>query len=208
MESNTTKWIKKSGKIAKKSKGKHMNEQCGIIEDVEKKNPRLMHEKLKETTNKRRICSAVSFVESKDGTIIMEKEKSLERLEEYIKALFEDNRESVMNINREKENLPFTNDEIEIVIKSIPRNKSGGPDDVAIELIQSMDDLGVAWITIIANKMYEEGHFPLDMRRSTFIDLLKKPGTAKCELHRTRCGSREYFDYLTNGRGHQMTHAQ
>ena len=22
------------------------------------------------------------------------------------------------------------------------------------------------------------------------------------------CGSREYFDYLTNGRGHQMTHAQ
>ena len=25
---------------------------------------------------------------------------------------------------------------------------------------------------------------------------------------RCRCGSREYFDYLTNGRGHQMTHAQ
>ena len=79
----------------------------------------------------------------------------------------------------------FTKDEIEIVIKFFPKNKSTGPDDVAIELIQAMDDLGIEWITIIANKMYEEGHFPLDMRKSAFIALPKKPGTAKCELHRT-----------------------
>ena len=67
----------------------------------------------------------------------------------------------------------------------MPKNKSTGPDDVAIELIQAMDDLGVEWMTTIANKIYDDGHFPLDMRRSTFIALPKKPGTAKCELHRT-----------------------
>ena len=52
-----------------------------------------MHDKVKETTNRRRICSAASCVESKDGTIAIEKEKVLERWEEYIQELFEDNRE-------------------------------------------------------------------------------------------------------------------
>ena len=82
-------------------------------------------------------------------------------------------------------NLPFTKDEIEKVTKSVLKNRSTGPDDVAIELIQDMDDLGVGWIITIANKIYDEGHFPLDMRRTTFIALPKKPGTAKCEIHRT-----------------------
>ena len=34
-----------------------------------------MHEKVKETTNRRRICSVASCVEAKAGTIVMEKEK-------------------------------------------------------------------------------------------------------------------------------------
>ena len=106
-----------------------------------------MHGKVKETAKKRRICSVASCVESKDGTIDMEKS--------------------------EKEG------------KNISKNSSIGPYDVAIELIQAMDDLGVEWITAIANKIYDEGHFPLDMRRSTFTALPKKPGTAKCKLHCT-----------------------
>ena len=73
----------------------------------------------------------------------MEKEKLLERWEKYFKELFEDNRESVIKTEREKEHLLFAKDEIEKVIKSMPKNKSTGPDDVAIELLQAMDDLGV-----------------------------------------------------------------
>ena len=45
-----------------------------------------------------------------------------------------------------------------------------------------MDDLGVEWIAALANKIYDEGHFPLDMRRLTYVALHKKPETAKCEL--------------------------
>ena len=91
----------------------------------------------------------------------------------------------MVKINRERENLPFTKDEIEIVNKSMPKYKSTGPGDVAIELIPAMEDLAVEWMTTIVTKSYDEGHFPLDMRRSTFIALPKNPGTAKCELHRT-----------------------
>ena len=172
-------------KVCQKVKEKHLKEQFAVIKDLEKKTPRLMHEKLKETKNRRRICSAASCVEAKDGTIVIEKEEMLERWEEYIKELFEENRESVITISREKENLPFRKDEVEKVSNSMPKNKLTGPGDVAIELIQAMDDLGVEWRTTTVSKIYDEGYFPLDMRRSTFIALPKKSGTAKFELHST-----------------------
>ena len=60
-------------KACQKAKDKHLNELCAIIEDLEKKNPRLIHEEIKETANRRNICSAASCVESKDGTITKEK---------------------------------------------------------------------------------------------------------------------------------------
>ena len=109
----------------------------------------------------------------------------LERWEEYTKELFEDNRESTIKISKEKENLPFTKDEKEKAIKTMPKNKATGPDEVAIEQIQAMDDLGVEWIATITNKIYDKGHFPPDMRRSTFIALPKRPGTLKYEIHCT-----------------------
>ena len=70
-------------------------------------------------------------------------------------------------------------------IKSMPKGKAAGPDEVTIELIQALDDLGAEWMTKIANKNYDEGHFPTDMSRSVFITLPKKAGATKCELHHT-----------------------
>ena len=67
----------------------------------------------------------------------------------------------------------------------MPKGKAAGPDEVYIESIQALDDLGAEWMTKIACKIYEEGHFPTDMSRSVFITLPKKDGTTKCELHRT-----------------------
>ena len=81
MKTNKIEYYKLDKEIRKafqKAKEKHLNEQCAVIEDLEKENPRLMHEKVKETTNRRRICSAASCVEAKDGTIIMDKEKMFE----------------------------------------------------------------------------------------------------------------------------------
>ena len=84
-------------------------------------------------------------------------------------------------MKREKENLPISKEEIVKAIKSMPKGKAAGPD----ELIHALDDLGAEWMTKIANEIYDEGHFPTDMCRSVFITLPKKAGTTKCELHRT-----------------------
>ena len=84
-----------------------------------------------------------------------------------------------------KEDLLILKEEIVKAIKSMPKGKAAGPDEIYTALIHALDDLGAEWMTKIANKIYDEGHFPTDMSRSVFITSPKKAGTTKCELHRT-----------------------
>ena len=100
-----------------------------------------MHTKIKEATRKYKTCSSANCIEANNGTIIMEKEKVLERWKEYICELFEDNRPpEYLVTRREKENLPILKGEIVKAIKSKPKGKAAGPDEVYIELIQALDD--------------------------------------------------------------------
>ena len=123
-----------------------------------------MHTKIKEATRKYKTCSAANRIEVNDGTIVMEKEQLLERWKEYICELSEGNRPPEYLVTRKgKENLPILKEEIVKATKSMPKGKAKGPDEVCIELIQALDDLGAEWMTKIANKIYEEGHFPTDM---------------------------------------------
>ena len=123
-----------------------------------------MHAKIKEATRKYKSCSSANCIEASDGTIIVEKEKLLERWKEYICELFEDNRpQEYLVTRREKENLPILKEEMVKAIKSMPKGKAAGQDEVTIELIQALDDLGAEWMTKIATKIYDEGHFPTDI---------------------------------------------
>ena len=124
-----------------KAKETLLNNQCQEIEELEKKNPQLMHTKIKEATRKYKTCSSANCIEANNGTIFMEKEKVLERWKEYICELFEDNRPpEYLVTRREKENLPILIGEIVKAIKSKPKGKAAGPDKVYIELIQALDD--------------------------------------------------------------------
>ena len=79
----------------------------------------------------------------------------------------------------------MSKEEIVKAIKSMPKGKAAGPDEVYIELIQALDDLSAEWMIKITNKIYDEGHFPTDMPQSVFITLPTKAGTTKCELYCT-----------------------
>ena len=69
-----------------------LNNKCQKIEELETKNSQLMHAKIKEATRKCKTCSSANCIEANDVTIIMEREKLLERWKEYICELFEGNR--------------------------------------------------------------------------------------------------------------------
>ena len=48
-----------------------------------------------------------------------------------------------------------------------------------------LDKLGTKWVTILANKIYDDGRFPEAMCKSVFVTLPKKPRATKCENFRT-----------------------
>ena len=70
-----------------------LNEQCQLIEQLDAAHKtNLMHCQIKEVTGKKRGNGTTTCVEAKDDTIIMEKDKILDRWSEYIGELYDDDR--------------------------------------------------------------------------------------------------------------------
>ena len=115
----------------------------------------------------------------------MTKEEISDRWAEYIEELFWDERGDKPVIQKNIEGPPIMKSEIENAIKKLRKGKAVGPDEVAIEMIEATDDVGIELITHLANRIYDTGDIPLDLSRSVFIALPKKPGAIECELHRT-----------------------
>ena len=74
-------------------------------------------------------------------------------------------------------------DEVRQAIKSMKSNKAMGPDGISIEMIQSLDDLGVDIITKLINMIYDTDEIPEDLTKPIFIALPKKSRATECELH-------------------------
>ena len=64
------------------------------------------------------------------------------------------------------------------------RHKAAEPDEIVTEMITSLEEGGVSKVADIINEIYDTGEI-IDLYRSIFIALPKKPGTIECELHRT-----------------------
>ena len=182
---------KTANKIIKKkceeAKDEWLDANCRDIENLKNKNSKLIHKKIKELTNHatNTTCSSGGCIKSKDGTVLMEKEKIIERWTEYIQELFEDDREALPQIRKDIEGPEILKDEVRFAIKQMKRNKACGPDNIYAELLQATDEFRVDKVTEIANDMYNSGNIPEDLSKSIFIALPKKPGATECELHRT-----------------------
>ncbi|GFS21672.1 RNA-directed DNA polymerase from mobile element jockey-like [Elysia marginata] len=116
----------------------------------------------------------------------MEKDKILERWAEYIHELFDDNRKHDHNVmKRNFAGPPIMKDEVRAAIRKMIADKATGPDGVAVEMIEALEEYGVEKLTSLLNEIYDTGEIPLDISRSVFIALPKKPGATECELHPT-----------------------
>ena len=130
---------KTANKIIKKKceEAKHewLNANCRDIENLKNKNCKLMHKKIKELTNHatNTTCSSGGCIKSKDGTVLMEKEKIIERWTEYIQELFEDDREALPQIRKDIEGPEILKDEVRFAIKQMKRNKACGPDNIYMQ---------------------------------------------------------------------------
>ncbi|GFR88239.1 hypothetical protein ElyMa_000765700 [Elysia marginata] len=124
----------------------------------------------------RKTCSSTGCLKAKNGNIIMENCKILERWAEYIHELFDGNRKHDHNImKRNFAGPPIMKDEVRAAIRKMKAGKATGPDGVAVEMIEALEEYGVEKLTSLLNDINDTGEIPADISRSVFIALPKKP---------------------------------
>ncbi|GFO13421.1 endonuclease-reverse transcriptase [Plakobranchus ocellatus] len=130
-----------------------------------------MHAKIKDISGKKIKCSSPGCINSKDGITIMEKKEILNRWSEYVEDLFKDDRCKKPNIEKKKEILNrwseyvkelFKDDkwkkpniekniegssifkeEVEAAIKKMKNGKAIGPDNIPVDIVKALDNLGI-----------------------------------------------------------------
>ena len=139
---------------------------------------------VKEVSGKK-SCTSTNCIKSKDGTVLMDKDDVLNRWSEYIEELFKDNRGERPAIKKNKDGPPILKAEVEAAIRKMKRGKATGPDRIPIEIILTLEEMGIGMTTKLLNAIYDSGTIPEDLAKSVFIALSKIPGATECKLHRT-----------------------
>ena len=76
-------------------------------------------------------------------------------------------------------------DDVREAMRKMKTGKATGPDGLSIELIEALEEYGIEKVTTLLNEIYDTGQIAVDISRSIFIALPKKPGATDCELHQT-----------------------
>ena len=171
----------------REAKEKWLDEQCKEIEDLEKRDTRMMYNKIREITQKKGSINGRA-IKDKDGKVLMETEAIKERWEEYIKELFEDERqeEEVEEENpRQLDGEQIIEAEVKYAMSKMKRGKAAGEDGIMVEMLEALGEFAIKNITVLLNQIYNEGTITEQMCRSIFIPLPKINGTLECSKHRT-----------------------
>ena len=129
-----------------------------------------MYCQIKEVTGKKRGNGTTTCVDAKDGTLIMEKDKILDRWSEYIGELYDDDR-GEMAVITTGSIPPISYQEVEYALKGMPLRTSSGPDDIVTEMLVVAGDMGIAELTKLSNMMYIQGDFPSELNTSIQLSI-------------------------------------
>ena len=133
-----------------------------------------MYKNLQEVSGKK-TCSTAGCLKSKNGNIILEKDKILDRSAEYVNELFLDLRKDCNVMKGNFAGPPVMKDKIQVAIRRMKLGKA---------LLEALEDYGIDKITLLY-EIYDIGQIPSNISKSIFIALPKKPQAIECELHRT-----------------------
>ncbi|GFO19395.1 RNA-directed DNA polymerase from mobile element jockey-like [Plakobranchus ocellatus] len=134
-----------------------------------------MYAKIKDVSDKKIKCSSPGCIKSKDGTMLMEKKEILNRWSEYVEDLFKDDRCEKPKIKKNIAGPTILEEEVEAAIKKMKNGKATGPDNIPVEIIKALNNLGIDLTTKLLNEIYDSGTIPEDLCKSVFIVLPKTP---------------------------------
>ena len=92
----------------------------------------------------------------------------MHRWEEYIKELYEDNRNDT-DLNYNNEGPSILNAEVKEAIQHLKNNKSSGPVKITKEELDALGDYDIEVIIKILNDIYNSGYIPSDLLQSIFM---------------------------------------
>ena len=99
-----------------------------------------MHKKIKELAGNQ-SCSNSGCLKTKDGTVILEKEKILEGWKNYIQELFHEDRGEKPLIKKNMEGPLILKSEVRAAVAKMRKNKAAGQDEIMTEMIMALDAL-------------------------------------------------------------------
>ena len=170
-------------KQCKEAKQKWLEKKCQDIERSCFLNPRIMYKNIQEICHTKKR-STDGCIKTKSGELLMDNDEILNRWSEYIEELYEDNRPEEMS-HSNLEGQSILQDEVRAALHKMKDGKAFGPDNIAIEMLKSLEEIGIVQLTTLLNKIYETGHIPEDLKKSIFVPIPKKPAATECDQFRT-----------------------
>ena len=150
--------------------------KCDELEHLERMDSRLLAEKIREITGKKRPARS-TIIKDGDGTILTERGDVLRRWKDYIGDLYGDNDRENIVIEDADDGPQILRSEVEQAVKKMKWRKAEGSDGIVVEMVEALGEFAIRKITDIANKIYRTGIIPERMKESEFIIIPKKVGT-------------------------------
>ena len=133
-----------------------LNEKCQTIDLLQSRAPNVIYKNIEELVEGKQGVST-GCLKTKNGDIIMDKEKTLERWSEYIQELFDDERKDI-KVMKNKFAGPTIMKDVRAAIQNMKGGKATGPDNIATEQIEALEEFDTSKITILRKKIYDTGH--------------------------------------------------
>src|SRR6184192_1941150 len=171
-------------KLCRQAKDKYYEDKWKENEMLDKAHSQLMYQKIKELRPKGN--RGLETIRAKQGNALVEKDEVMERWAEYVEELYRDETrgedDSIDKSQMESEVYTISSEEIEAVIRDLPKGKACGSDNISAELLQCMGERGVKIMTRLINKIYQSGFMPEDFRESIFVPIPKVSKAQECRL--------------------------
>lgn len=124
--------------------------------------------------------------------MILSKEDVLKRLCCYIRQLFAHIRSEKPDMAKSIDDLPIMKDEVKAAVTKW-KVESTEPDNISSEKLKVIVDWGIEQLAELLNAIYVLGEIPIEMCKSIFIKMPKRPGSNQCEIFREKISSMSHI---------------
>ena len=124
-------------RLCREAKDKYYEDICKKIEMLDKSHSQLLYQKIKELRPKGN--KMLQTIKNKQVKALLEKDEVMERWAEYVEELYKDENKGEADMgDLVNEAYTISSEEIESVIKDLPKGKACGSDNIFAELLQDM----------------------------------------------------------------------